>query len=316
MTDTLTTEEIETTIAFILSFGDLGPTVVNRINRLKAAALKGVEPKQEHVVKSGGDYTFEGTVVARFHKLSGKERVVVENSAGILHIFNPTQLSPSKQEVAGAREGLNANKDCAVQSAFQRGFEACRDRAGSIAGNCVPVGPKDERSDLIAATASLIACDIRALSPNTDPQDKTRGEKLCEQIGEMAENVGMKFTPDPEKVARFDSTTPAKGEDSPVLEELKLLRQQLETGETDGGSLRIHSATGYDQQAQANVRAIVGEAERLIESLKEEKDNAERALLEEMREYGLTLRNGSYLVRDAIDAFAKEKRNIDLSGEG
>lgn len=67
-------------------------------------------------------------------------------------------------------------------------------------------------------------------------------------------------------------TTPAKGEDSTVLEELKLLRQQLETGEPDGGSLRIHSATGYDQQAQANVRAIVGDAERLIESLKEERD--------------------------------------------
>lgn len=44
------------------------------------------------VVKEGGDYRFEGVVVAVFPKLSGKTRYVVENKEGILHIFNREQL--------------------------------------------------------------------------------------------------------------------------------------------------------------------------------------------------------------------------------
>lgn len=96
MTDTeLTLEEIEAISYIGLTRG--------LFNELKAAALRSVEPKQENVVKTGGDYSFEGVVVARFHKLNGKERVVVENSDGILHIFNPTQLSPSKQEVTNLK---------------------------------------------------------------------------------------------------------------------------------------------------------------------------------------------------------------------
>lgn len=46
----------------------------------------------DHVVKQGGDYTFSGYIVAKFQKRNGKERVVVENQDGVLHIFNPLQL--------------------------------------------------------------------------------------------------------------------------------------------------------------------------------------------------------------------------------
>ena len=106
MTDTeLTLEELANMLASGLPNLDEAGFI-----KLVAAARKhieatGAERSRAHVVKTGGDYSFEGVVVARFHKLSGKERVVVENSDGILHIFNPTQLSPSKQEVAGASEG-------------------------------------------------------------------------------------------------------------------------------------------------------------------------------------------------------------------
>ncbi len=47
----------------------------------------------QEVVKSGGDYTFRGVVVAAFEKLSGKVRYVVENRDGILHIFSESQLT-------------------------------------------------------------------------------------------------------------------------------------------------------------------------------------------------------------------------------
>lgn len=47
----------------------------------------------DKVIKTGGDYTFDGTVVAVFQKLSGKTRVVVENEAGILHIFSESNLT-------------------------------------------------------------------------------------------------------------------------------------------------------------------------------------------------------------------------------
>lgn len=44
------------------------------------------------VIKDGGDYVFKGIVVAAFSKLSGSMRYVVENEAGILHIFSAKQL--------------------------------------------------------------------------------------------------------------------------------------------------------------------------------------------------------------------------------
>jgi len=47
---------------------------------------------EDKVRKIGGDYTFEGVVVAVFEKLSGKVRVVVEDDRGVLHIFSERQL--------------------------------------------------------------------------------------------------------------------------------------------------------------------------------------------------------------------------------
>ena len=46
----------------------------------------------DKVIKVGGDYTFDGTVVSVFTKLSGKIRVVVEDNRGILHIFSEANL--------------------------------------------------------------------------------------------------------------------------------------------------------------------------------------------------------------------------------
>jgi hypothetical protein len=45
------------------------------------------------VVKTGGDYRFEGEVVALFIKRSGQVRCVVEDDRGVLHIFSPKQLT-------------------------------------------------------------------------------------------------------------------------------------------------------------------------------------------------------------------------------
>jgi hypothetical protein len=44
------------------------------------------------VKKVGGDYSFDGTVVSVFKKLSGNIRLVVEDDRGILHIFSETNL--------------------------------------------------------------------------------------------------------------------------------------------------------------------------------------------------------------------------------
>jgi hypothetical protein len=46
----------------------------------------------DHVRKVGGDYTFDGVVVSKFSKTSGKVRYVVENAQGILHIFSEANL--------------------------------------------------------------------------------------------------------------------------------------------------------------------------------------------------------------------------------
>jgi hypothetical protein len=44
------------------------------------------------VDKVGGDYSFSGVVVAAFRKLSGKDRYVVEDDRGVLHVFGPSNL--------------------------------------------------------------------------------------------------------------------------------------------------------------------------------------------------------------------------------
>lgn len=46
----------------------------------------------DKVRKIGGDYTFEGIVVSVFKKLSGKERFVVEDDRGVLHIYSDKNL--------------------------------------------------------------------------------------------------------------------------------------------------------------------------------------------------------------------------------
>lgn len=44
------------------------------------------------VNKVGGDYKYEGTVVAAFQKLSGVWRYVVEDDRGILHVYSAANL--------------------------------------------------------------------------------------------------------------------------------------------------------------------------------------------------------------------------------
>lgn len=48
----------------------------------------------DRVHKVGGDYTFNGTVVASFEKMRKQIRYVVEDDRGILHIFSFKQLAP------------------------------------------------------------------------------------------------------------------------------------------------------------------------------------------------------------------------------
>ena len=54
------------------------------------------------VEKVGGDYTFEGTIVAKFAKLSGKTRFVVEDHRGILHIFSEANLQLIREPLHSA----------------------------------------------------------------------------------------------------------------------------------------------------------------------------------------------------------------------
>ena len=49
-------------------------------------------PTGTKVAKVGGDYRFDGIVVAAFTKLSGVIRYVVEDDRGILHIYGPKNL--------------------------------------------------------------------------------------------------------------------------------------------------------------------------------------------------------------------------------
>lgn len=54
----------------------------------------GQYPVGATVAKVGGDYTFEGTVVAAFRKTSGAMRYVVEDDRGVLHVYSDKSLRP------------------------------------------------------------------------------------------------------------------------------------------------------------------------------------------------------------------------------
>lgn len=60
---------------------------------VKVAENEGVNeetliPIGTQVSKTGGDYRFDGTVVAAFKKLSGAVRYAVEDDRGVLHIYS------------------------------------------------------------------------------------------------------------------------------------------------------------------------------------------------------------------------------------
>jgi len=46
----------------------------------------------DKVSKVGGDYRFEGVIVAKFAKLSGVVRFVVEDDRGVLHVYSEKNL--------------------------------------------------------------------------------------------------------------------------------------------------------------------------------------------------------------------------------
>lgn len=56
------------------------------------------------VIKTGGDYRFEGTVVSAFQKLGGQWRYVVEDERGLLFIFNGTALTGRPIQAATPRQ--------------------------------------------------------------------------------------------------------------------------------------------------------------------------------------------------------------------
>lgn len=60
----------------------------------------------DRVEKTGGDYYFEGKVVAAFQKLSGAERYVVENPAGILHVYSEKNLKLWKSKINKIVDGI------------------------------------------------------------------------------------------------------------------------------------------------------------------------------------------------------------------
>ena len=65
------------------------------------------------VEKVGGDYTFEGIVVAVFTKLSGAIRLVVEDDRGVLHVYSEKNLKLS--EKVGASHILVETQDQAAK---------------------------------------------------------------------------------------------------------------------------------------------------------------------------------------------------------
>ena len=61
-------------------------------NALEEKVPEPMIPVGTRVAKVGGDYRFDGIVVASFTKLSGVIRYAVEDDRGVLHIYGPKNL--------------------------------------------------------------------------------------------------------------------------------------------------------------------------------------------------------------------------------
>jgi hypothetical protein len=104
--------------------------------------------------------------------------------------------------------------------------------------------------------------------------EETRGQKLAKQIEGMAPHVGMKFTPDPEKIAQFDKPSPSS---SDLVERLRRLGHEyrhecpedtgfqiLEAADTITAlqsELEISHARylNYDELATAEIKSLQSE---------------------------------------------------------
>ena len=61
----------------------------------------------DRVIKTGGDYTFEGEVVAVFKKRSGAIRLAVEDDRGVVMIMNESQVSDVLHDVTRQKPELS-----------------------------------------------------------------------------------------------------------------------------------------------------------------------------------------------------------------
>jgi hypothetical protein len=69
----------------------------------------------DHVKKTGGDYRFDGIVVAAFYKLSGlRYRYVVEDPRGLLFIFAGGQLELVEKAASFAARKAHAAENVAA----------------------------------------------------------------------------------------------------------------------------------------------------------------------------------------------------------
>jgi len=75
----------------------------------------------DRVWKRSGDYTFEGTVIVVFEKLSGVRRLIVEDDRGMLLIFNERQLD-LKCESVGCEGAI-----CHAENVYSRVRYWCAD---------------------------------------------------------------------------------------------------------------------------------------------------------------------------------------------
>jgi hypothetical protein len=89
--------------------------------------------------------------------------------------------------------------------------------------------------------------------------EETRGQKLAKQIEEMAPHVGMKFTPDPEKIAQFDKPSPSS---SDLVERL---RKRKEFFTNDGAHWLMSPMPDQDCAEAADT---IADQEIWIEQLK------------------------------------------------
>jgi hypothetical protein len=197
-------------------------------------------------IAAGEDNAALERVANAIHRAYHNEECLVMGTGFVDRDREPWARMAAKAVIAATGEKKWREQFWEVQAKINHLIELCREQPAL--NSCLTVYQIYEAIGLVTDTPIAAGGG-----------EETRGQKLAKQIEEMAPHVGMKFTPDPEKIAQFDKPSPSS---SDLVERL---RKRKEFFTNDGAHWLMSPMPDQDCAEAADT---IADQEIWIEQLK------------------------------------------------